>query len=540
MAPILHCPFPPLSSITHLVLRFPIPSDIPVLTQAFLLPSLLIRKHKSSPITAMLIPLQLPSPREACAHPPMPGHPAFPRGFLRPRRLLSALPGSCSTHTPLSPVPTLFIPSALPVVLPVLELRAGGEWQSPNPAGASWDCPARLPAPATTPRFLISPSEPRINYLAAHRMHREHPIHAELRLWLAAAPGGRRLHPRAPHTSFCVVINGSLSSLPRNTECWLVDESGSRRNRFLLEARGGWWECWESLGRDPCSVLHPRGWRQGQPGLAKATGTVALVLLHVSRNWELVTTLGRFTQNPSGFLGSSIEGECWSRRGWEPSPRVQPHCLGGPMVGTGMGMEQILEQPRHLHQASLGVPSAARPGRGSEVLGEGDKGGSGTRHPQVTLKGDPVEAGTGSCRVRVGRLQAPARGLTLKKKKVYLFQDLPFFFFSSFFVVFTCISKKVGQKVQKKSVAERQRFRNHSAERTQARNTEHEPNTPTTRPNYYWNFFFLFVFLCTKHTKACHGAGRDTAAGGGCGCGGSPAPAPGPAPPLTSGCSGGN
>ncbi|XP_005040502.1 PREDICTED: translation initiation factor IF-2-like [Ficedula albicollis] len=53
-----------------------------------------------------------------------------------------------------------------------------------------------LPPPATTPRFLISPSKPRINYLAAHRTHREHPTRAELRLWLPPVPGERRLHPR--------------------------------------------------------------------------------------------------------------------------------------------------------------------------------------------------------------------------------------------------------------------------------------------------------------------------------------------------------
>lgn len=56
----------PSTSLHHpqryLILGFPIPSDIPVLTQPFLLPSLLTHKHRSSPVTAMLIPLQLPFP----------------------------------------------------------------------------------------------------------------------------------------------------------------------------------------------------------------------------------------------------------------------------------------------------------------------------------------------------------------------------------------------------------------------------------------------------------------------------------------------
>lgn len=129
------------------------------------------------------------------------------------------------------------------------------------------------------------------------------------------------------------------------------------------------------------------------------------------------------------------------------------------------------------------------PGRGRKVPGESEKGGPGTHHPWVMLRWEPVQAGTESRRVHVGRSQAPARGLTLKKKMVYLFQDLPFFFFL-LFCCFYLYFKKSGAKVQKKSVAERQRFRNHSAERTQARNTEHEPNTPTTRPNYDWIFCF--------------------------------------------------
>lgn len=131
----------------------------------------------------------LPVPREVYPHP------TFPRGFL-----LSALPGSCSTSTSLSPCPTLFIAvSTFPVLYPWFYLSQssvlGGEWQRPNHGD-------RLPAPATTPQLLISPSKPRIRYLAAHRTHREHPIHAELRLRLPPVPGELRLHPRVPHTEY--------------------------------------------------------------------------------------------------------------------------------------------------------------------------------------------------------------------------------------------------------------------------------------------------------------------------------------------------
>lgn len=198
-----------------------------------------------------------------------------------------------------------------------------------------------------------------------------------------------------------------------------------------------------------------------------------------------MTTLGRLTPNPAGILGSCTEGGCWSRSGWEPSPRVQPRCLGGPMVGTGMGWSKPRSSPgtSSRHPGCPGRQDLLHPwpGTGRKVPGEGDKVGAGTHHPRVTLRWDPVEAGTeslpGHMNVRVGRSQAPARGLTLKKKKG-LFISRSSFFFSLLFCCFYLYFKKSGAKVQKKSVAERQRFRNHSAERTQARNTEHEPNTP--------------------------------------------------------------
>lgn len=110
------------------------------------------------------------------------------------------------------------------------------------------------------------------------------------------------------------------------------------------------------------SLLHARS--QGDGSRASLTLPKPLGRWHRFFSMQMetgswgVTTLGRLTQNPADSLVSSTEGGCWSRSGWEPSPRVQPHCLGGLMVGTGMGMEQTLEQPRHLHQTSQGVPSA--------------------------------------------------------------------------------------------------------------------------------------------------------------------------------------
>lgn len=119
------------------------------------------------------------------------------------------------------------------------------------------------------------------------------------------------------------------------------------------------------------SLLHARS--QGDGSRASLTLPKPLGRWHRFFSMQMetgswgVTTLGRLTQNPADSLVSSTEGGCWSRSGWEPSPRVQPHCLGGLMVGTGMGMEQTLEQPRHLHQTSQGVPSAPEHVRGGRM-----------------------------------------------------------------------------------------------------------------------------------------------------------------------------
>lgn len=167
-----------------------------------------------------------------------------------------------------------------------------------------------------------------------------------------------------------------------------------------------------------------------------------------------MTIPGCFTQNPAGIPGSSTAGGCWSRSGWEPSPRVQPRCLGGPMVGTGMSKSWSSPGTSTRH------PGVSRmcctPGTGRKLPGEGDKGGPGTQHPRVRLRGDPVGAGSeslsGDRTVRVGRSQAPARGLTLKKKKkVYLFQDLPFFFSPPFLLFLPVFQKKWGKSTKKVS-----------------------------------------------------------------------------------------
>jgi len=148
-------------------------------------------------------------------------------------------------------------------------------------------------------------------------------------------------------------------------------------------------------------------------------------------------------------------------------------------------------------------------------------GTPGTRHPpRVMLGWDPGEQGPNPlCLCQ--EIAGTGKRLNFKKKKKFYFKIFLFFFFVVVVVVFNWYFKKSGVKVQKKSVAERQRFRNHSAELTQAIDTEHNPNTPTTRRGqsaasspWLWiittsGFLgFFFVFLCTKHTKACHGARR--------------------------------
>lgn len=172
-----------------------------------------------------------------------------------------------------------------------------------------------------------------------------------------------------------------------------------------------------------------------------------------------MTTLGRLTPNPSGILGSCTEGGCWSRSGWEPSPRVQPRCLGGPMVGTGMGWSKPRSSPgtSSRHPGCPGRQDLLHPwpGTGRKVPGEGDKVGAGTHHPRVTLRWDPVEAGTeslpGHMNVRVGRSQAPARGLTLKKKKGLFISRSSFFFFPPFLLFLPVFQKKWGKSTKKVS-----------------------------------------------------------------------------------------
>lgn len=200
------------------------------------------------------------------------------------------------------------------------------------------------------------------------------------------------------------------------------------------------------------------------------------------------------------------------------------------MVGTGMGWSKARSSPgtSSRHPGCPGRQDLLHPwpGTGRKVPGEGDKVGAGTHHPRVTLRWDPVEAGTeslpGHMNVRVGRSQAPARGLTLKKKR-FIYFKIFLFFFPSFFVVFTCISKKVGQKYKKSQL------RNGKGLETTARNepkretrsTNQTP--PTTRPNDYWNFRFPLYKTHQSMPRSGTGrAGREEDAG--------PAWLPAPAP----------
>ncbi|XP_054373341.1 uncharacterized protein LOC129046940 [Molothrus ater] len=331
---------------------------------------------------------------------------------------------------------------------------ARGRSEDPTPMSRP-PCP---PGSAAGSRHRSSalnlPSKPRINYSAAPRTPRN--IRARGAL-AAPAPRCRTLHAGG---------DGWIRALcPGNPERWHGAESEPGRDRFLLEARGSHEGrvvgVLGSLGTDPCAMLHARGWPQ-PPDLAQATGTVAPVLLQADGNWELGgITLGCFTPNPS--LGSSTEGACRSRSGWEPSRHGQPPCLGGPYGdrdGANPGAAQA--PPPDIP----GCPSCSQtcpgwrdelhpwPGRGRKVPGEGDKGEPGTQHPRVMLRGDPVEAGaeslSGDMNGHDGRSQAPARGLTLKKKKVYLFQDLTFFF-SPFLLFLPVFQKKWGKSTKKVS-----------------------------------------------------------------------------------------
>lgn len=83
--------------------------------------------------------------------------------------------------------------------------------------------------------------------------------------------------------------------------------------------------------------------------------------------------------------------------------------------------------------------------------GEGEKGGPGTHHPRVMLRWESVQAGTESRRVHVGRSQAPARGLTLKKKWFIYFKIFLFFFFPPFLLFLPVFQKKWGKSTKKVS-----------------------------------------------------------------------------------------
>lgn len=114
-----------------------------------------------------------------------PSHPASPAPLTPSKgiwRCGVASPASfhCCSHA---------APGALSMVLPVVWLHAGRGTAKPNPrqrhptaCSALRDRGVHLPAPTATPHFLISPSELRINYLAARGRLRECLKHAELRL----------------------------------------------------------------------------------------------------------------------------------------------------------------------------------------------------------------------------------------------------------------------------------------------------------------------------------------------------------------------
>lgn len=122
------------------------------------------------------------------------------------------------------------------------------------------------------------------------------------------------------------------------------------------------------------------------------------------------------------------------------------------------------------------------------------RGGLGTYHPPwVMLRWELGEQGP-NLLCLCQEIAGTGKRLNLKKKKKFYFKI--FLFFCCFYLYF----KKSGVKVQKKSVAEWQRFRNHSAELTQAIDTEHKPNTPTTRrgqrPFTAFGFVLLLINFC--------------------------------------------
>ncbi|XP_027643097.1 BRD4-interacting chromatin-remodeling complex-associated protein-like [Falco peregrinus] len=204
-APPLLFPAAPQAFLSHNPMSFPTPSNIPILTHTckhFFSPCFSYASMGPlPPVTVMLIPLQLPFPpaqptgsscpasahaRTACLSMRLSWGSASPlcaaRLLLPPRQLSPGFgPSRLSLLCPCCP-------DALPTAFPAAPLHAGrGMAKSkalvmPVSHSALRDLWDRLPAPTTTPHFLISTSELRINYLAAHRKHREGLKHAELQL----------------------------------------------------------------------------------------------------------------------------------------------------------------------------------------------------------------------------------------------------------------------------------------------------------------------------------------------------------------------
>ncbi|XP_066058861.1 uncharacterized protein [Chamaea fasciata] len=170
------------------------------------------------------------------------------------------------------------------------------------------------------------------------------------------------LTPWLPHPTPCLLASHRVDPLQGQLEgtwgaaSWVnpsPGEIGSCRKQDGAAAGG---EGGGSVGfPGERSLLRAPSQRDGDrpsPTLPKPLGQWFFSTPVETGSWGVIT-LGRSTTNPN-ILGSSPEGGSWSRDGWELSPR----CLGGSIVGTGMGMEQTLEQPGQLHQTSRGVPSA--------------------------------------------------------------------------------------------------------------------------------------------------------------------------------------